>query len=155
MFCTSLCIVVLLLKEEESLYSAWLNTVIVCSVGRCGTHPWLLQVSQGGGDAMAPFGGKALSDTAGWELQSRHFGGRRWVPSEPVSLQLEGTVPVFVYLCRHKQIHVLFCFYIHWLLNVISWETKHLFNWTKKDLTAHLLCVSQGWGQIYTWNHTC
>lgn len=25
----------------------------------------------------------------------------------------------------------------------------------KKDLTAHLLCVSQSGRQFYTWNHTC
>lgn len=57
---------------------------------------------------MAPCGGEAVLNTAGGELESRHSGGRRWVPSEPVSRQLEGTVPVFV--CTQQKYTFSFVF---------------------------------------------
>lgn len=40
-----------------SVLQADLNAVIISTVGWCGTDPWLLQVSEGGRDAVASCSG--------------------------------------------------------------------------------------------------
>lgn len=149
MFCNFLCIV---WHVNPCLCTAWLISVVVCSVGRCGTHPRLLKVSQGGRDAVAPCGGEALLDTAGWEFKSRHSGGRCWVSSEPVSWQLEGTVLMSVYLCTQQQQHTLS--FVFTVKCDVLWD-KASIQLVKKDLTAHLLCVSQSLCRLHTWKNTC
>lgn len=77
-----------------SFITILINAAPVSPVGRCGAHSRLLQVPQGGRDVVAPVGGQALPDAAGWELQPRHPGGRRRLSAEPVGRQLEGNRPV-------------------------------------------------------------
>lgn len=60
------------------------------AVGRSWAHPRVLQVPQGGGDAVAPVGGEAVPDAAGRELQPGHAGGLGRLAAEPVCGKLEG-----------------------------------------------------------------
>lgn len=67
-----------------------LTCAICLSVGWSWSYPRIVEVPQRGWDAVAPIGGKTISDSSSRKFQPSHLGRLCRVSPEPLCWQLEG-----------------------------------------------------------------